>query len=384
MTKQNVVMQEELAVAVPTSAAIAEPSPCFSYPPPRAAGSGTNYTRYTKLSCRLDLASCGGGGRAANSWIESMKALSPTQAKSAAPREVPSLASREEEDYDSWMMLHPSALDNFEEVMTAAKGKQIVMFLDYDGTLSPIVDDPDRAFMSDEMREAVREVASHFPTAIVSGRCTEKVSSFVKLSELHYAGSHGMDIKGPNNGPKHPKAMAQNVLFQPASEFLPMIHEVYKSLVETTKSIPGSRVENNKFCLSVHFRCVDEKKWCLLAEKVRSVIMDYPKLRLTHGRKVLEIRPTIKWDKGKALEFLLESLGFDGCHDVFPFYIGDDRTDEDAFKVLRDRGQGLGILVTKIAKETNASFSLREPAEVLKFLRRLEEWKQSSQDGEAQ
>ena len=166
-------MQEELAVAVPTSAAIAEPSPCFSYPPPRAAGSGTNYTRYTKLSCRLDLASCGGGGRAANSWIESMKALSPTQAKSAAPREVPSLASREEEDYDSWMvsvrfclillwllnkhlrirtqMLHPSALDNFEEVMTAAKGKQIVMFLDYDGTLSPIVDDPDRAFMSDEV-----------------------------------------------------------------------------------------------------------------------------------------------------------------------------------------------------------------------------------------
>lgn len=64
-----------------------------------------------------------------------------------------------------------------------------------------------------------------------------------------------------------------------------------------------------------------------------SILSEYPKLRLTQGRKVLEIRPTIKWDKGKALEFLLESLGFANSNDVLPIYIGDDRTDEDAFKV---------------------------------------------------
>ncbi|WOL12480.1 hypothetical protein Cni_G21247 [Canna indica] len=382
MTKQNMLMQEEVAVAVVAAAAIPETSPHFSYPPPRSTTLGSSYAKYKKLLSRLDL---GGGGDAAraNAWIESMKALSPTQAKSAAAA-ARTAASRGsiDEDYESWMKLHPSALSSFEELMAASKGKQIVMFLDYDGTLSPIVDDPDRAFMSDEMREAVREVASHFPTAIVSGRCTEKVSSFVKLSELYYAGSHGMDIKGPNNGTKCSTIKAHNVLFQPASEFLPVIDEVYKSLVETTKSIPGSKVENNKFCLSVHFRCVDEKKWSLLAEKVRSVMMDYPKLRLTHGRKVLEIRPTIKWDKGKALEFLLKSLGFDGCNSVLPLYIGDDRTDEDAFKVLRDRGQGFGILVSKIAKETNASYSLKEPAEVLKFLRCLVEWKQFSMDSQ--
>lgn len=44
---------------------------------------------------------------------------------------------------------HPSALDMFEQIISASKGKQIVMFLDYDGTLSPIVEDPDQAFMSD-------------------------------------------------------------------------------------------------------------------------------------------------------------------------------------------------------------------------------------------
>jgi len=103
---------------------------------------------------------------------------------------------------------------------------------------------------------------------------------------------------------------------------------------------------------------------------VKSVLKDYPKLKLTQGRMVFEVRPTIKWDKGKALEFLLESLGFADCTDVIPVYIGDDRTDEDAFKVLRRRGrgqgqgQGVGILVSKHPKETTASYSLQEPAEV--------------------
>jgi hypothetical protein len=96
---------------------------------------------------------------------------------------------------------------------------------------------------------------------------------------------------------------------------------------------------------------------------VKSVLKDYPKLKLTQGRMVFEVRPTIKWDKGKALEFLLESLGFADCADVLPVYIGDDRTDEDAFKVLRRRGQGVGILVSKHPKETSASYSLQEPAE---------------------
>jgi trehalose 6-phosphate phosphatase len=109
---------------------------------------------------------------------------------------------------------------------------------------------------------------------------------------------------------------------------------------------------------------------------VKGVVREYPKLRVTQGRMVFEVRPSIKWDKGKALEFLLESLGYAGRADVLPVYIGDDRTDEDAFKALRRRGQGVGILVSKHPKETSASFSLQEPAEVMEFLLRLVEWKQ--------
>ncbi|XP_047971977.1 probable trehalose-phosphate phosphatase J [Salvia hispanica] len=300
-----------------------------------------------------------------NTWLDSMRASSPTHIK------APPLSDA----HNSWILRHPSALDVFDQITMSSKGKQIVMFLDYDGTLSPIVDDPDRAFMSESMRATVRKVARYFPTAIVSGRCRDKVYSFVRLRELYYAGSHGMDIKGPSKGYNKD---AEAVLFQPASEFIPMINEVYKALLEVTKSTQGARVEHNKFCVSVHFRCVDEKKWIELAKQVAIVLEGYPTLRLSQGRKVFEIRPTIKWDKGKALEFLLESLGYANCADVFPVYIGDDRTDEDAFKVLRERGQGFGIVVSKTPKDTKASYSLQEPSEVMAFLRRLVEWKKVS------
>ncbi|KAK9080812.1 hypothetical protein SSX86_000570 [Deinandra increscens subsp. villosa] len=305
-----------------------------------------------------------------NGWVtvDAMRASSPTRSSS----------SSEDEDTDekkAWIGKHPSALGEFEEIMSAAKMKQVVIFLDYDGTLSPIVENPDQAYMAPEMREAVKNVAKYFPTAIVSGRCRAKVYNFVRLSELYYAGSHGMDIKGPSSR-KHKKGN-QNVLCQPAKEFLPMMTEVNEILQEKIKGITGANVENNKFCLSVHYRCVEEESWSDLADRVKSVLKDYPKLRLSQGRKVLEIRPTIKWDKGKAIEFLLESLGYANSKDVLPIYIGDDRTDEDAFRVLRNRGQGFGILVSKIPKATDAIYSLQKPLEVMYFLQRLVTWKRS-------
>jgi len=109
------------------------------------------------------------------------------------------------------------------------------------------------------------------------------------------------------------------VLCQPASEFLPVIEEAHGALVERVEaSIPGAKVENNKFCLSVHFRCVEEAAWGALFEQVRAVLRDYPGLRLTQGRKVLEVRPMVKWDKGKALEFLLDSFGeFAACYVIW-------------------------------------------------------------------
>ncbi|KAF3795251.1 Trehalose-phosphate phosphatase [Nymphaea thermarum] len=132
-----------------------------------------------------------------------------------------------------------------------------------------------------------------------------------------------------------------------------------------------------------------DDKWVTVAQCVADILSHYPRLRLTHGRKiqltmwylpikqVLEVRPVIKWDKGKAVEFLLDSLGLTNCDNVLPIYIGDDRTDEDAFKVLREGNRGYGILVSSVPKDTNAFYSLRDPAEVMDFLKKLVSWKNS-------
>ncbi|XP_058095973.1 probable trehalose-phosphate phosphatase C [Magnolia sinica] len=322
-------------------------------------------------------------------WVGLSKSLNPPNLELTNECDVATpIDDNVDSTYASWTMKHPSALTMFDRMMNEAKGKRIVVFLDYDGTLSPIVADPDQAFMSDAMRSAVRAVARCFPTAIISGRCRDKVYEFVQLDDVYYAGSHGMDIMGPRQPLKNGDVKFQTkavdkkgrgeVPFQPAREFLPKINEIYRILKEKTTGISGVVVEDNKFCLSVHFRQVDQEDWSTLEEEVKTVLKDYPEFCLKWGRKVMEIRPSIKWDKGNALEYLLDTLGFGSSTDVAPLYIGDDLTDEDAFKVLESRGQGYPIIVSSIPKDTVAAYSLRDPSEVMSFLLRLARWKRSS------
>ncbi|KAF8008470.1 hypothetical protein BT93_K2211 [Corymbia citriodora subsp. variegata] len=295
------------------------------------------------------------------------------------------IAPDREAAYTTWVKEHPSALDMSDRIMKTAKGKRIVVFLDYDGTLSPIVNDPDLAFMSDEMRNAVSEVSKYFPTAIISGRSRDKVKEFVKLDNVYYAGSHGMDIMAPtspltSDGKCCPQVdqKGNEGSFQPAKKFLPAIQEIFAALEEDTGKIEGARVEDNRFCVSVHFRQVREKDYDILEEKVKSVLKNYTDFRLTRGRKVLEIRPCIEWNKGHALEYLLKNLGLSNSSDIFPIYIGDDRTDEDAFEVIERRGQGCAIVVSSVRKETKARYSLQDPKGVLEFLSRLAKWRNAS------
>ncbi|KAL0395327.1 UNVERIFIED_CONTAM: putative trehalose-phosphate phosphatase F [Sesamum latifolium] len=317
-----------------------------------------------------------------NGWLDEMQSSSPPRKKALKDTNSIDIVSDEADiAYQSWLVRYPSALNSFQTLMDRARNRKLVMFLDYDGTLSPIVDDPDRAFMSSEMRSALNSVAKHFPTAIISGRSRDKVYELVGLTELYYAGSHGMDIMFPAkdmvsknhvNCVKYTDSEGKEVnLFQPASEFLPVINEVFRKLDDIVRDIKGAKVENHKFCVSVHYRNVDENSWPVIAQFVHDILKDYPRLRLTHGRKVLEVRPAIDWNKGKAVEFLLESLGFSSKDDVLPIYIGDDRTDEDAFKVLREKNRGYGILVSAVPKESNAFFSLRDTSQVQGFLESL-------------
>jgi trehalose 6-phosphate phosphatase len=169
MAKSSVVVPEVGGAAgAPAQAAAC---PCssgtlFPYPQPRAGIAAA--VRHKCLQVDLGAATAGLLGVAGDWGVESMRASSPTHAKAAAALVM-------DDERAAWMARHPSAMGKFEQIVAACEGKRIVMFLDYDGTLSPIVNDPDAAFMSETMRMAVRSVAKHFPTAIVSGRRRDKV-----------------------------------------------------------------------------------------------------------------------------------------------------------------------------------------------------------------
>lgn len=140
------------------------------------------------------------------------------------------------QSYDSWLKKHPSALDRFQKMMSKAEGKKIAVFLDYDGTLSPIVSDPEIAYMTNEMRSVVHEVGCCFPTSIISGRSRDKVYEFVQLDNIYYAGSHGMDIMAPSQPLRIKDSKYQSkavdrkgnkfVICQPAYKHLPEIKKV--------------------------------------------------------------------------------------------------------------------------------------------------------------
>jgi len=100
------------------------------------------------------------------------------------------------------------------------------------------------------------------------------------------------------------------------------------------------------------------------------VAQAHPELRMTGGKKVFELRPAVPWDKGKALEFLLEVLELIS-EDVLPVYIGDDETDEDAFRVARHRGLAIVVRGEDDKRTTAAQYTMSDPDEVRRFLEEL-------------
>jgi trehalose 6-phosphate phosphatase len=195
---------------------------------------------------------------------------------------------------------------------------------------------------------------------VISGRDLTDVQKLIDLEAIFYAGSHGFDIAGPKG---------QRLVHQLGGEFLPELDQVEKSLRNRLEEkISGVQIERKKFAIAVHYRRVEDNRVKEVEDTVDRVLQEHPRLRKGSGKKVFELQPDIDWHKGKAVLWLLAQLKLDGP-DVLPFYAGDDVTDEDAFKVLVDRG--LGFAVQKGDKPNAAQYFLRDPPEVERFLQAL-------------
>lgn len=237
--------------------------------------------------------------------------------------------------------------------------RKVAFFLDYDGTLTPIVSRPDLAVLKPEMRSVIEGMTKKFKTAIVSGRMREDVEKLVGIDGMFYAGSHGFDIRGPGFSMLHPDV----------EKSMPVVAKVIGRMKEELGRIRGLLVEEKKFSLAVHYRLVDENKFLPeITKKVEAAAADNPELRLMHGKKVFELMPAIEWDKGQAVRWVLKALGM-SFEDTAVVYIGDDTTDENAFRAVRTRG--CGILVSEEKRPSTADFQVATPDDVKKLFEKL-------------
>ncbi|HJS27069.1 MAG TPA: trehalose-phosphatase [Actinomycetota bacterium] len=250
----------------------------------------------------------------------------------------------------------PNALDRRDEIGRRLRGAKIAIFLDYDGTLTPIVERPEDAHLSEEARRTVERLASAYPVAVISGRDLSDVRRMVGVADIVCAGSHGFDIAGPGR-----------IAEQRGVEFLPDLDRAEEELRSLLARIPGARLERKRFAIAIHVRQVRDPQAPEVERIVDRIALANPRLRKTAGKKVVELRPNVDWDKGRAVLWLMHVLGLDR-EGVVPIYVGDDATDEDAFRALRHRGLGVVVRGEDADRPTAADYTLGGTDEVLAFL----------------
>jgi trehalose 6-phosphate phosphatase len=257
----------------------------------------------------------------------------------------------------------PHALRDADELSRRLDGRRPAVFLDYDGTLTPIVDRPEDAVISDSMRQAVRDLAKRCTVCVVSGRDRPVVQELMGIDDLVVAGSHGFDIWSPEEGTLEHEAGAG---------FEDLLARVRARLDDEVGDVDGALVEPKKASVAIHYRLVSEAERPRVHGVVEALLAELSdELKVTPGKMVYEIQPKLDWDKGKAVLYLLGALGLDS-EDVVPMYLGDDITDEHAFEALA--GRGIGVFVgapddPEVAdRPTAADFVLASPDEAERFL----------------
>ena len=245
---------------------------------------------------------------------------------------------------------------------TVREAEELLLLMDYDGTLTPIVATPEQAKLSTTMRTVLRQVA-RLPgvrLGIVSGRSLRSVRRLVRIPGLIYVGNHGCEIAGPGLSFTHPRA----------KRIERIMRRVASQLRAALRALHGSQVETKGMSMSVHWRRVRRRDLArfrrIVARILRPWVADRS-VRVTRGKRVIEIRPPIAWDKGRAVEWIVR-------HGRPPkrmtvFYLGDDRTDEDAFRSA-NRLQGVSVFIGR-RRTTTARWWLLNPSEVHELLQRI-------------
>jgi trehalose 6-phosphate phosphatase len=227
------------------------------------------------------------------------------------------------------------------------------LFCDVDGTLAPIVARPEDARLLDGVRDAIEALRGRARlVAFVSGRGLSDVERLVGIPGCAYAGNHGMELHRVGREPE----LAEGV-----AEHLEAVRGFAGRWPAARLAEGGLRLEAKGATLSIHARgAPDPDAARLMLAQVASEALD-DGLVPTAGREVLEIRPPVAVDKGSAVRALLRDSGA-----RVAMYVGDDRTDADAWRVMRQmRADGaLDVAVGVAVASGEVPPVVREAADV--------------------
>lgn len=251
----------------------------------------------------------------------------------------------------------PMVFSQESDVFEKLKNKTPAFFLDYDGTLTPIVQRPEDARISDSMRNTLLRLSERYTVAVVTGRDHNDVKQFIRLDNIIYSGSHGYITTGPDG--MHMEHEQSEKIITKLDKIETELHKVLDDKTE------GVQIDRKRYAIAVHYRNAREQDVSIVFKTVDQMLEKHPGHKKGEGKMVVEIKPDIDWHKGKAVMWIMETLGIHKKNNVIPIFIGDDVTDEDAFKAIK--GKGIGILVENHGQETTADYSLKNVYQVERF-----------------
>ena len=225
----------------------------------------------------------------------------------------------------------PEALDDH-DFSRRTEGRSLAVFLDYDGTLTPVVPRPEDARISPEMHRTLVDLSERVPVAIVSGRDLQDVIAMVGGGPFWFSGSHGFDVLSPDG---------DRIEVDLGAASRPVLDTASTALEGAIGHISGAWVERKRFATAVHYRATPEEMVDELAGIVGAEVSRHEELRLAGGKKIFELRPAVDWHKGRAITWLMDAMGLE--EDVVAVFVGDDLTDEDGFVELRNSGVGVVV-----------------------------------------
>jgi len=273
----------------------------------------------------------------------------------------------------------PEAMDCLDQISSwvqfaSSASVLVVLMLDYDGTLTPIVEDPEAALMSEEMRAVLRSLCdAPWVLALVSGRSKAKLKQFVQLENIWYIGSHGFEMEGPNKETFEDSEVRDEAAHVGGcfgmTSFRQDIQLAAEDMHQRIQTISGASVEDNGLTVTLHYRKCSEQDLPRVEQVAEIVLGRFgDRLRRTRGKCVIELRPRVEWNKGTAIQWLLSRVHASSGSPLLPIYIGDDVTDEDAFLAIRNKGVNFLVASDSTVHPTHADYRLRNPDEVRDLL----------------